>query len=756
MRRTQIWRHTVIRMQTLRRKPKQLSLTLAVAVLAIGAMVAVALMAGGTPAQATTASLTPDANEGGSAPQQTDPTPTPRHKAPEACPEEDGNTNTLETVVSSGHIALFDVYWNTEEEELTNNPCPPTVEHVPASGPTETNPAGTEASDDRTASNINIEQTIIHIPDSAKVDLSATDTPYPQGRYQRLWEADDLENPDGDGDRMVWVVPACPPDGSPGTDELCIAFSAALLNPEDWRDPDGNPTDNGNVQYHLDHVHQTDTDRQDPRYVLTYPAQQAGSTDTVVAIWDSSDAEDNTIEVEPGKYARPVWFFTSPASFEFQVHVTGHPKVQRDDGVTPVSEDESVSGDVREYLFHVGHMANLSVGVTAANADSTDSTYDPGDKVTITVTANNSGPDTAASTKVDVTLPEGLTYVAPDTANDYESYDEATRTVTWSVGDLGVTDGSDGYLTDADAQTLTIMAMVGSDAGCAELPITAEIYATETIQSTEVVELDPRTANNAATATITPVEDPNANLNFFIGRSVAENAPHDTHVGSQIFVNVPDNVGDREYSLIGEGAEKFHISLVAEDDQQVEAGGSAEAIQLKVERDAVIDHDRISKQLDLTLGVREVGDDIVRDSCHCICDDPSECWDHTIPVRIILTPDEDGFNAQAHATGPVELTDGSNQSKATFTVKALRWPSSVTTTALRITVVEEAPDGTTVDVYRDHNPWTEVTDTAEATFTWHRTHDVGSGAYKYTVDVKALEGTDTLATAAAPVFTVTW
>ena len=117
-------------MNTMYRKRMQLSVV-AVAALAIVAVAVVMLLAGGAAAQATSA---PDSGSGHDRPQQTDPTPTPtpRHATPEPCPEEDGNSNVQAKVVSSGHIALFDVYWNDDEGELTQNPCPPTVTPVPA------------------------------------------------------------------------------------------------------------------------------------------------------------------------------------------------------------------------------------------------------------------------------------------------------------------------------------------------------------------------------------------------------------------------------------------------------------------------------------------------------------------------------------------------------------------------------------------------------------------------------------------------
>ena len=729
----------------MRAKPTQLS-AVVVAALAVFAVAAVMLLAGGGSAQATTATVSP--NDDGGAPQQTD--PTPRHATPEPCPEEDGNTIAQEGVVSTGHIALFDVYWNDDEGELTNNPCPPTVEHVPAQTPVPPGPGnpsgkpGTPARDNRSASNINIEQTIIHVQNDAKINLNAADTPYPQDDYQQLWDADDLEDPNG-GDRMVWFLPACPPDSTPETDGLCLSFSAALLNPADW-------AAGTTVDFLVDHVHQIDIDEQDQRYVLTYDVPAAGSTGARRAKWDTADLDVNKTSVAPGEYERPMWFFTSPGTYEFQVHVLGHPNqteaTERPDGLPPVSVESSVTGDVREYILHVGLMADLGVGVEAVPADSADTTLDPDDEVTITVTASNIGPDTGESTKVDVSLPDGLEYSGHTTATTatiecpdpnggstptQETYCPGTG--VWAVGDLP----------NGDTETLTITATVADGTRGQEQTITADIYATVDIRSHDVVELDPFLANNKRMATITPYEVSNTNPNFFIGLSVPENATHDTQVGSQISVNEPDDGDTLHYSLEGEGAENFHVSTVA--------GGA----QLKVARGAMLDLDRTSEVLDLTLNVRDDEDS---------AGNTSTAVDDTIPVRVFLEQDPYGFNAQANATGPVALANDSTKSKATFTVTAQRLPSRSGGIAskddLRIRVVEKAAgaaSGEEIDL-SDRN-WSQTTtqqNEGEATLTWDITKDVDAGSYEYTVDVWVVEGSPeaTLATAAASVFTVTW
>ena len=198
---------------TLTTAPRRLKLfgaTLAMAALA-AALAAVFLVASVTQAENT--SLPPD--DGGEAYQVYDcsSSPAPVFPVPHKTP-------------APGHVALFDAYWDDTAAELVNNPCPPTVVHVPAEPITEANPSGTPARDDRTASNIDIRETVIHIPNSFRVDISDTNTPYTQAKYQALWRVDDFENGgfNGVGDGEVWVLPA-------SNTTLAFGFSADELDP---------------------------------------------------------------------------------------------------------------------------------------------------------------------------------------------------------------------------------------------------------------------------------------------------------------------------------------------------------------------------------------------------------------------------------------------------------------------------------------------------------------------------------------------
>ena len=577
----------------MRTKPVQLSV-FAVAALAIVAVAAVMLLSGGVPAQASTTTETPalaaDSSGGGNPiPQQQGSKP-PRHAAPEPCPGKTGNPNEeAASVVSSGHYALFDVYWNPEEKELTNNSCPPTVTHTE-----EVRKKGkvvTEASDTRSPSSINIAETVIHIPNSAKVDLN-TSTTYTGTMYPEVLAADNAENldtdgdgtGDGAGDGMVWVLPACPPDG-PSDSSLCIGFSAALLKTADWTNAPG--SSDVTVEYQIDHVHQIDIDEQDQRYVLAYDAPEADDTSAQTAIWDTSDADHNVMSVAPGGYERPMWFFTSPGTFEFQVHIKGHPNhdTSRKDGLKPVSRDGSVTSDVREYIFHVGAEADLGVGVTVEPADSADTSLDPGDNVTITVTASNAGPDTATNTKVAVSLPAGL--INPtSTTTSYES-----GTGVWTIGDQAMTD-DDNTDTSDDSPTLTITATVAPETRGQELAVKATISASETVRGHVVPVLDQNAANDMATGSVTVASVVHTAPMLKVLLSVPENSAAGTDVGSAIGVMDPDEGETLTYALTGEGADNFTATR-----------GDGE-VQIQVATGSDLDYET-TQSYDLTLTVSD-------------------------------------------------------------------------------------------------------------------------------------------------------
>ena len=546
---------------------KRLSISvMAVAMLSVFAVAAVMLLSGGNPAQATTAETITPAN-GGSIdlrPVQQDPQPTPRFPAEPPCPGETGNTNTLDTVVDSGQIALFDVWWNPHEGELTNTSCPPTVEYVPGGR------AGTK--ENRSASSIDIAETVIHIPNGAKVEL--TETAYPKDKFQDLWDADEAESASG-GDGYVWELPVCP--DSPATTPLCLSFSAGLLSNTDWI---------GDIVYHVAHVHQIDIDKQDPRYVLVYE----GPTKRDVLRWNSQDLQHSNMPVPAGKYDRPRWFFTSPGTYEFQVNITGTPNhaTNRPDGLAPVSLDGTVSSDIRTYILHVGAESDLSVTMPTATPAPRDPA--PGDLVTITLRASKAGPDAAPNPKVDVALPDGLEYVShePTTAtftaipDDDTSDDESSEfepTHTWSLNPNHSDPDRTMPLAKDATKTLTIKARVAQGTRGQEFEVKAMISATQRVTTTSgnfyVPVPDKVSGNNKAERTITVPSIPNVNPVFGIERSVAENTSAGANVGPRIVVKDPDAGDPQIPTLLGDGASSFTVSLVDGGAQIAVASGAS-------------------------------------------------------------------------------------------------------------------------------------------------------------------------------------
>ena len=566
-------------------KRTQLSV-FAVAALAIVAVAAVMLLAGGNPVQATATIIAPGV-EGNSMPQQQD----PRHAAPEACPAE----GQAAAVVDSGHYALFDVYWNDDEEgELTNTVCPPEATYTREQ---KTNVDGEPIPGEytytytRSPSSINITAdppTIIHVPNTAMVTLNESD--YPEDKYREVWHADDAENPNGDGDRMVWVLPACPPDGSSDSN-LCISFSAALLNPDDW-------AENTKIEFIVTHVHQVDIDRQDRRYVLVYDVPDTGP----VLRWYSADQDVDQVLVAPGEYDRPMWVFPSRGAYEFQVFIKGHPNTKKSD---PVSTDRSVSSDFRRYILHVGAGADLGVSASVEPALATgDTTLDPGDNVTIEITASNAGPDTAPSAKVDVALPEGLTYLSHNTATG--TYDSTAG--AWTINQFA----------NGASATLTITATVDADTRGKALTAKATISATETVTTNsgtyDVPVPDKTPDNNMDTGTTMVASGANVDPMFQITRSVPENSLPEATVGAPIAVREPNSGDTLAFSLAGEGSGNFTVETVD--------GGA----QIKVAANSYLNHED-TPTYNVTLQVSD-GKDSNGNADSSV--------DHTIAVRVAV------------------------------------------------------------------------------------------------------------------------
>ena len=603
-------------MNIINRKTAQ-PFVVAVAALAIVAVAAVMLLAGGNPAQADTAT-----HSVGDSPlppqQQAQPTP-------EAC---NGNPDD---VVSTGHYAYFDAYWDTADKNLVSNPCPPSVSVTTHQEYDDfDNPVGDPVRTvSRSTSPINIGSTILHVPGAADLTLRANDVAkaaewpflYPdrveddEGTITsagtplgRLADPTPDDSTSGDEEWQVWTLPECPHDAAedPGSVDLCLGFSAALLNPADWE---------GDIRFEFEAIREPGIDPQNRGAVFLFEDDESGGNAPPTVIWDTFRVNTNQLEVTPGSYAHGNWAFTRPGTYVLSVQVKG--RLDKQGSIGRTTRSETVTSLVRYYTFHVGLLADLSVTVPRVS----NATPDTGGTVTFDLRATNAGPDVANNTEVEITLPDGLTYDAADaTAGTYDS-----ATGVWSVGDLA----------SGAHQDLGLRVNVTDDTHGVPQTLTARVYATEQIGSQVVRELDPRIEDNTANSTVTPTDRPNVNPKFFVERSIAEDAASGTLVGQPVRVKEPDVGNTLTFNLTGDGAADFTVSAV-NGDAQIAVGPFS------------LDYESIASY-DLTL---EVSDGLDANGNA----DPSV--DDTLPVTINVTDVEnEGVTATLRAS-PTTLDAG--------------------------------------------------------------------------------------------------
>ncbi len=141
------------------------------------------------------------------------------------------------------------------------------------------------------------------------------------------------------------------------------------------------------------------------------------------------------------------------------------------DQANPDNSNNSDSADITVQC------ADLSVIAAVDN-----STPNEGDTIVYTVTATNSGPDTATNVEITNILPSEVIYVSDDANGSYES-----NTGVWTVGDLN------SFADDTLAITLTV------STGTSGITITNSVNVTAADQA------DPNLANNSSSASLTSV-----------------------------------------------------------------------------------------------------------------------------------------------------------------------------------------------------------------------------------------------------------
>ena len=238
---------------------------------------------------------------------------------------------------SEGHIALFDAYWDYNSQTLNNNLCPPLAVHTVVRDDFTQEVTGIITA--RKKSNIDIDETVFHAGDEFKAIVVDSGAPgYNASDYDDQETIDrakyDFLPPAG---TEVWWLKQDDPiaeaeESGPEEPELVLGLSAGLFDDDDWylagplgddadpvpplqyefeaeRDPEGNPI---------------------PFLVFDNDAKRP--------IWDSRNADTNSIQLDPGQYKHYNWVFFPGAgqnhTYVLEVHMKGHVRVKVPEGKT--------------------------------------------------------------------------------------------------------------------------------------------------------------------------------------------------------------------------------------------------------------------------------------------------------------------------------------------------------------------------------------------------------------------------------------
>ena len=443
----------------------------------------------------------------------------------------------------------------------------------------------------RAGSRVNLDSTVIHVSESYKKTLDGTVGSDDRTNYAFLhqdWDSDG----NNEFPAEYWELPYCKPGYSSDQSGLCIAFSAALLNPDDWGPKPDDPDGDVSMQYEFESIREPGIEAEDRGSVFVYYPHAETPDGVSQETWSSDSTNESALPVKPGEYEYRHWGFTKPGTYRLQVHFKAHPSATLQAHVGN-SELDTVTSVVRHYTFHVGLLADQSVSLTADKA-----VLSPGDTVTYTVTAKNAGPNKAENAQVLVELPKGLTFgtaatptgtaFADATAPDWWTLPEGAILKSWNLGDLA----APGQGGSAVTQTMTFTATVDEGTRGHKLETKARIFATETIGGSTVRELDPDTSDNAASVTVTPGAVTNHTPFFYVERSIAENSAPGTNVGAIIPVNEADSSDTLTYSLTGAGSTLFSA---------VSAAGGA---QIQVAPGVSVNYED-APRYDLVLGVSD-------------------------------------------------------------------------------------------------------------------------------------------------------
>ena len=315
-----------------------------------GAVLALTLLAAAALAVALTT---------GPAQAQTEPYPDPRPCGPgQAHPPEDPDAT-----ITSGHYAVFDGYWDFHDQTLNLNLCPPSVQHTIIPG--KLGEKDVEVST-RTASNVDIRQTVIHL-DGSDFEHTLTDEDVEEYDFFKLGDNDN-DGVDDAVDQIVWWLKVDDPDTPEDEDSaLAMGFSAALFDSDYWYLDDGTAKGAKPLQYEFEVLREPGVPITELGHVFAFddsPAPIDENGDQIkTAYWDSSEVDANALPLYPGDYHHFQWAFTKPGTYVISVQLKGHVRQSNpherededyDENWEPISPGYVVTSKVRQYVFQIG------------------------------------------------------------------------------------------------------------------------------------------------------------------------------------------------------------------------------------------------------------------------------------------------------------------------------------------------------------------------------------------------------------------
>ena len=296
--------------------------------------------------------------------------------------------------VTTGHFGLFDAYWRAKEPVNTangsvntgvlhTNECPP---EVTSETVTETDPVTfvtkkvTRITRSARDKGMDIDEAILHVLDTYKVDVVATNAEAADGKlsleeYPGVRKALGLEEtdpvPEG---TQVWWLRLDDPDtkDNPDTQEkendetsdLSLGFSTLLLNDDDWHRTDGDGNPHKPLRYKfLVERYPGDPDAEDKPHFLTYEAPKAGGA-VADLLWDSTQpaVEQTDVLMDPGEFRALQWVFTKPGTYVISVELQGYVRKNNPHGEndpqymnwSAISGNVTETSEVRDYTIQVG------------------------------------------------------------------------------------------------------------------------------------------------------------------------------------------------------------------------------------------------------------------------------------------------------------------------------------------------------------------------------------------------------------------